>query len=309
MTLIRTDGAWGRMACAVLWLVLMGAATAAAAFPQQAGLVNDFANVIEPSREAEIDALLHRIAQDGTAHVVVATVPSLDGMTIEEYAAALFREWGVGAKQGENGVLVLVAPGDRSVRIEVGDGAEPVIPDRLAGEIIRTAFEPRFRTGQYGAGILDGISWIAVVMRERSQNLPPRITSTSVDLPSPWIVVPLLGVFVALGALAAGAGVRTEKSALLMVAALFGGLPFVILLVMFPLVSLLTVAPVAAVMGLAGYTKAGTRRWRDALRSTSAHARTEWAFAGPALTTSDASDGIDAPSASPIDTSSPIDTP
>ena len=76
------------------------------------------------------------------------TVTSLDGLSIEEYAARVFAEWGVGAEAKDNGVLLLVAPSERRVRIEVGYGVEGSLPDGLAGEIIRTAILPEFRAGQ-----------------------------------------------------------------------------------------------------------------------------------------------------------------
>ena len=79
-------------------------------------------------------------------------------MSVEEYANRLFKEWGVGQAKQDNGVLVLVAPNEREMRIEVGYGLEGVLPDGLAGQIIRDDFTPRFRDNDYSGGIRDGVT-------------------------------------------------------------------------------------------------------------------------------------------------------
>ena len=90
---------------------------------------------------------------------------SLEGMTVEEYANRLFAEWGIGQAADDNGVLLLVAPGDRAVRIEVGYGLEPILPDGLAGEIIRTEILPEFRAGNVPRGIGRGLNRISQIVR------------------------------------------------------------------------------------------------------------------------------------------------
>src|SRR5688572_33269944 len=102
---------------------------AAGAFPRPSGHVNDFAQVLTEDDRVYLENFLRSIERDTTAEVVVATVTSLDGMTIEEYANRLFADWGIGKRQRDNGVLLLVAPNDREVRIEVGYGLEGTIPD------------------------------------------------------------------------------------------------------------------------------------------------------------------------------------
>ncbi len=95
----------------------------------------------------------------------MATVPSLNGMSVEEYANKLFAEWGIGQKGKDNGVLVLVAPSERKIRIEVGYGLEPILPDGLAGSIIRDQFIPAFRKSDYQSGVLDGVRRVAAIVR------------------------------------------------------------------------------------------------------------------------------------------------
>jgi uncharacterized protein len=85
-----------------------------AAFPKPNGYINDFAGVLDASSRAELNALVRDTEQATTVEIAVATVTSLDGMTIEEYANRLFQEWGIGKKGSDNGVLLLVAPGRTS---------------------------------------------------------------------------------------------------------------------------------------------------------------------------------------------------
>jgi uncharacterized protein len=140
----------------VLALLLVLPAAVRAEFPKPTGYVNDFAALLDAGARAELEALLRETEQATTAEIAVATVTSLDGLTVEEYANQLFQAWGIGQQANDNGVLVLVAPNEREMRIEVGYGLEPVLPDGLAGEIIRTEFLPQFKSGDYSAGIRQG---------------------------------------------------------------------------------------------------------------------------------------------------------
>lgn len=129
--------------------MLVGAQRVWAAFPTATGYVTDAAHVLDAPAGNTLTTLADDLEQQTTAELAVVTVPSLDGMTVEEYANKLFQAWGIGKKGHDNGVLVLVAPGERKMRIEVGYGLEPVLPDGLAGEIIRTNFTPAFANGDY----------------------------------------------------------------------------------------------------------------------------------------------------------------
>ncbi len=98
----------------------------------------------------------------------MATVPSLDGYDISDYGYRLGRAWGIGEKDKNNGAILLVAPNERRVRIEVGFGLEPVLTDALSGRIIRDAITPRFKAGDYPGGISAGVDEIARIIQ-----LPP----------------------------------------------------------------------------------------------------------------------------------------
>ena len=95
------------------------------------------------------------------------TVPSLEGIPVEDYAVRLFKEWGIGQAKQDNGVLVLVAPNEREMRIEVGYGLEGILPDGLAGQIIRDQFIPRFRDNDYNGGIRDGVARVVEIVEKQ----------------------------------------------------------------------------------------------------------------------------------------------
>lgn len=146
-------------AVAVLLLLVAGAAHAAMP-ARPAGPVLDQAAIIPDADEAALAQKLSAYnAQTGRA-VIVATVNSLDGQDIESYGAALGHEWGVGGKSTDQGLILLVAPNERKVRIEVGYGLEEYMPDVLAGRIITGVITPRFKAGDYAGGISAGVDQI-----------------------------------------------------------------------------------------------------------------------------------------------------
>src|SRR5262245_36363925 len=114
---------------AAIALSLASGAIVSADLPKPTGPINDFAQVLDEATERELAALVKSVEDETTAEIAVATVTSLEGMSVEEYATRLFAEWGIGQKGKDNGVLVLVAPSERKTRIEVGYGLEPILPD------------------------------------------------------------------------------------------------------------------------------------------------------------------------------------
>ena len=128
--------------------------------PSPVGRVNDFASVLADAVEQELNALIETVERETTAQIAVVTVPSLDGLSVTEYALKLFNAWGIGQKGKDNGVLVLVAPTEREMRIEVGYGLEDVLPDRLAEQIIRAQFTPALRDGHYEDGMKGPIRFV-----------------------------------------------------------------------------------------------------------------------------------------------------
>jgi uncharacterized protein len=123
--------------------------------------VVDLADVMSPDAGARLNALLLELEQKTTAQVLVLTVQSLDGQSIEEFSLNTKEKWKLGQKGKDNGVLIVVAVKDRRYRIEVGYGLESVLPDSVVGSIGREYFVPYFRKGDYSGGISEGALAIA----------------------------------------------------------------------------------------------------------------------------------------------------
>jgi uncharacterized protein len=121
------------------------------------GAVNDFASILSTSERATLETSLRSIYSTTGASVVVATIPSLLDETIETYATQLFSEWGIGDKEKDRGLLILIAPNERQVRIEVGYGLEPVVTDAHSNAIIQKIMLPAFREGKYSLGVSNAI--------------------------------------------------------------------------------------------------------------------------------------------------------
>jgi uncharacterized protein len=123
--------------------------------------IHDRAGLLAPAEAATLEALARDVEAKTTAQLAVVTVTSLDGETVERYANQLFNAWGIGQKDVNNGVLFLVAPNERRMRIEVGYGLEPLLTDSLCGEIRDQDIIPRFKAGDYPGGIVAGTQRIA----------------------------------------------------------------------------------------------------------------------------------------------------
>lgn len=253
----------------ILVLLLVFQAAVYAALPKPTGSVNDFAALLSAGARAELEALLRETEQTTMAEIAVVTVTSLDGLAVEDYANRLFQEWGIGKKATDNGVLVLVAPAEREMRIEVGYGLEPILPDGLAGQIIRTEFLPQFKSGNYQAGILQGVRRIADIVKGNQPVTTDRrrqLQESRSDEPSVWFVVPFLSLFVALGTFGFGVGLRTKTFFPVIWGGLFGGVPLVLALSMSTLVSGMILCPLALGMMLWGFAKGKSPGWSTALR-------------------------------------------
>ncbi len=117
------------------------------------GYVNDFAHVIDPRFAAAIEAYCGNVERATGAQFAIVTVDSLEDEPVEDVAVRLFKEWGIGKKGTDEGLLVLLAIKDRKNRVEVGYGLEPIIPDGYAGGVLR-GIRPILRQGNYGGALL-----------------------------------------------------------------------------------------------------------------------------------------------------------
>src|SRR5690348_9382120 len=121
--------------------------------PNPPRLVNDFAGVLSPAEAQQLEQQLVAYDDSTSNQIAIVTVKSLDDYPIEEYALKILRDWGVGNKKTNNGVVLLAAIEDRKIRIEVGYGLEGAIPDITANHIIQNDIAPNFRSGDYYEGL------------------------------------------------------------------------------------------------------------------------------------------------------------
>lgn len=129
--------------------------------PASSLYVQDYAGVLTNESKNRLNSLGSQIAAKTKAQVVVVTVKSLEGAALEDYSLAILREWGIGDKTLNNGVLMLVAVGDRESRIEVGYGLEGALPDAKTGRIQDEYMIPWFQQGDYNKGIVNGYMALA----------------------------------------------------------------------------------------------------------------------------------------------------
>ena len=147
----------------VLVVIVLGGFTLQAQtleVPFLAGRVNDNAGLLAASARETLEALLKAHEDSTSNQVVVLTIPSLQGETLEDYSIKVAETWKLGQKDKDNGVLLLIAQDDRKVRIEVGDGLEGSLPDITCGHIIRREIVPRFRDSDYEGGVRAGVEAI-----------------------------------------------------------------------------------------------------------------------------------------------------
>ncbi|MFW2829850.1 TPM domain-containing protein [Sphingomonas sp. ID0503] len=166
-------------AARLLALILLAVAFPAAAepvFPPFAGLVVDAANVIPDDQEAALNARLQALQQQSKNQLVVATIPDLGGYDIADYGYRLGRAWGVGLKEADNGAILIVAPNDRKLRVEVGRGLEPILTDAYTSVVINTVITPRFKAGDIPGGIAAGVDELAQTL-----SLPDEQARAKVD--------------------------------------------------------------------------------------------------------------------------------
>lgn len=144
-----------RALSAVFVVLLASAPLRGAEVPRLTGPVNDYAEVLSPDDEKRLTGFLLGQERKTTNQIVILTVKSLDGDTIEDFAVKVFNTWKLGQKGKDNGVLVVLATGERKIRIEVGFGLEGAIPDAVASRIIRDAMAPKFKAKDFAGGFME----------------------------------------------------------------------------------------------------------------------------------------------------------
>jgi uncharacterized protein len=136
-------------------------ATGQVIFPDYHGFVNDYTNTMSKDWKSKTEQLVAKVERETKCEIAVAVIDNLKGLTIEDYAVRLFEKWGIGKKDKDNGVLLLVSMDERELRIEVGYGLEGVITDIEAKNLIDNVIVPRFKENNYDSGIYNGVVAIA----------------------------------------------------------------------------------------------------------------------------------------------------
>lgn len=153
-------------------LLCAAVALAEVQFPALSGRVVDSANLLSSQAKYQLTEMMQQHEKETSNQLVVVTVADLQGLTIEEYGYQLGRYWKIGQEGKDNGALLIVAPSERQVRIEVGYGLEGALTDALSANIIHTKILPRFKTGDFDGGVISGVQSIIAAIKNEYQAEP-----------------------------------------------------------------------------------------------------------------------------------------
>ena len=168
-------------------LLACSAANAAPSFPELTGRVVDEAGMLSAATERSVAAASDAHENATSNQVVVVTVPDLQGYSIEEYGYQLGRHWGIGQKDQNNGVLLIVAKAERKVRIEVGYGLEGELTDAIASDIIHAVITPQFKRANFDAGVSNGTQ--AIIQALGGEYQPRRTQDQNDDDDWDWPIL------------------------------------------------------------------------------------------------------------------------
>jgi uncharacterized protein len=179
------------------------------------GYVSDFANVLEPQLRAQLEAYCGRVEQATGAQMAIVTIQSLDGNPIEDVTNTLYRQWGIGKKGKDEGIMLLLAIQDHRDRLEVGYGLEPILPDGFDGAITRS-IQPLLRQNAYGPAVISAAQQIgSEIARSKGAALGSgartryRETSRGHGLPLPVIIIGIIVLLLLFRGGGAGGGFLT----------------------------------------------------------------------------------------------------
>lgn len=148
--------------------------------------INDYVGIVNEEDSKKIVSIGYELERKSGAQAVIVIIDSLEGYDIESYANKLFRTWGIGEKDKNNGLLILLSMNDKQFRVEVGSGLEGAIPDALSNRVMESLAKPKFSEGNYGLGLLESYSTFCDLIAEeynitleKSLNIPLPPTSNS----------------------------------------------------------------------------------------------------------------------------------
>lgn len=215
---------WAASTTTVLGMVvalLFAPAVATAAqpdFPALTGRLVDQADLLDANVEQDLTRKLAALETQTSDQLIVVTVSSLQDQEIEEYGYRLGRAWGIGQKEGDNGALLIVAPNERKVRIEVGYGLEPVLTDAFSSQVIRNEMLPAFRDGDFPSGITRGVDALIQQLTLDPAEAQARAAAAaeaeepaSAEAILPIIIIGFIFVIFLLSAIGAGGGGRRRR--------------------------------------------------------------------------------------------------
>jgi uncharacterized protein len=180
------------------------------------GYVSDFAHVLDPQSRAELEAYCGQLEQSTGVQMALVTLPSLDGNPIEDVSNELFRQWGIGKKGKDEGIMLLLSVQDHHDRIEVGYGLEPILPDGFDGSILR-GINPLLRQGAYGQALISAAAQMSAYI-DRAKNVTPEgaprtrdrtVSTRSRGLPWPVIVIGIIVLLLLFRGGGSGGGLLT----------------------------------------------------------------------------------------------------
>lgn len=151
--------------CVIVMLTLLPHLVWALEVPQLRARVNDYANMLSPAASERLEQALADFERSDSTQIVVLTVNSLEGESLEEYSIRVAEAWRIGQTKLDNGAILLIAKQERKIRIEAGRGLEGVLTDLVSGRIIRGDISPYFRKNDYDTGITAGVTSIMKVVR------------------------------------------------------------------------------------------------------------------------------------------------
>jgi len=189
----RSRKLWFFILCLIFCSCLLSVAySAVPAKPNPPRLVNDFANLLTPSQQDELESKLTAYDKQTSTQIVVVSIDSLGGSEISDYAVQLGHEWGVGQKGQANGIIVLIAKNDRKMFIATGYGTESILTDALSKRIVEEDLKPFFKQGDFYGGINQATDKIMLILDGKF--VPTVAQDNKMDL-GDWLLLIFLSIF------------------------------------------------------------------------------------------------------------------
>lgn len=165
--------------------------------PELKSRVNDYADMISPETEQLLEERLKSFEASDSTQVVILTVNSLEGDALEDFTIRVAEKWKIGQTKKDNGVILFASKNDRLMRIEVGRGLEGVLTDLLSGRILDNVMRPKFKSGDFDGGFLEGTGSIIDVCRGEFKNDSPSVNSRGNESPiGKYLIFILAGLYI-----------------------------------------------------------------------------------------------------------------